>query len=55
MDFFQLQEKAKSRTFLLIFLYCLGLVAWTGFVIVVVLNAHILAHFDDIARGRGVF
>jgi len=39
MDFFQHQAKAKSRTFLLIFLYTLGLIGLTAIVAVIVLAA----------------
>ena len=37
MDFFQHQDKAKSRTVLLVILYCLGLLGLTGIVVAVTL------------------
>ena len=48
MDFFQQQEKARNRTVILVILYCLGLVAWTAFIIAVALICFAVAKVEPI-------
>ena len=47
MDFFQQQAKAKNRTFLLVILYGLGLLALAGLVAVVVAMTCVSAEIDE--------
>jgi len=52
MDFFQHQDKAKSRTFLLVVLYGLGLLALAGLVAVITVMTCVSADIDmDVAIG----
>ena len=48
MDFFQHQDKAKSRTFFLVILYCLGLAVWTVFIIIVALFCFAVADIEPL-------